>query len=256
MEHIIPESLGNVEHILPRGVVCDGCNNYFARKVEGPLLRTPWFNNARSRQWIGNKRGHVPPMGGVVPAARLAANVWQDGQSLWLSGRSEAEDRWLTKAILSGQARSVYVPIVLAIDQHAMSRFLAKVAVEVLAHRLMDIANWEQSVIDDPQLDPLRRFARIGDIPSVWPFSRRRIYGEDDLRIEPTGHFQVLHEFTLLYTERCELYAVLCLFGEEFAMNCGGPEIEGYEVWLEQHAWRSPLYLSDTLPVSEHSASR
>lgn len=37
VEHIIPESIGNTRHILPRGTVCDRCNNYFSRKVEGPL---------------------------------------------------------------------------------------------------------------------------------------------------------------------------------------------------------------------------
>ena len=34
VEHIIPESLGNKTLILPRGYVCDKCNNYFAIKVE------------------------------------------------------------------------------------------------------------------------------------------------------------------------------------------------------------------------------
>jgi hypothetical protein len=29
---IIPEALGNSEHVRPRGEVCDGCNNYFASK--------------------------------------------------------------------------------------------------------------------------------------------------------------------------------------------------------------------------------
>ncbi len=49
VEHIIPEALGNIEHVLPRGIVCDTCNNYFARKVEGPLLETQWFRHARSK---------------------------------------------------------------------------------------------------------------------------------------------------------------------------------------------------------------
>src|SRR6267154_1084155 len=38
VEHIVPESLGNTQHILPIGVVCDACNNYLAREVEKPLL--------------------------------------------------------------------------------------------------------------------------------------------------------------------------------------------------------------------------
>jgi hypothetical protein len=48
--------------------------------------------------------------------------------------------------------------------------------------------------------------------------------------------YQVLHEFTLLYTDKHELYAVVCLFGEEFALNYGGPEIDGYATWQSQSA--------------------
>jgi hypothetical protein len=126
-----------------------------------------------------------------------------------------------------------------------MSRFLAKVAIEILAQRLISVEGWEEPLIDDAQLDPFRRFARIGDRPSSWPHSRRRIYGEDDLQMERDRGFQVLHEFTLLYTDKCELFAVLCLFGEEFAINFGGPEISGYSLWLNEHDGLSPLYLTD-----------
>ncbi len=34
VEHIIPESLGNKNHVLPKGIVCDRCNNYFTLKIE------------------------------------------------------------------------------------------------------------------------------------------------------------------------------------------------------------------------------
>ena len=33
--------------------------------------------------------------------------------------------------------------------------------------------------------------------------------------------YQVLHEYTLFHTEARELYAVVCIFGEEFAINFG-----------------------------------
>jgi hypothetical protein len=39
IEHIIPESLGNKEHTLWKGAVCDKCNNYFATKMEKELNR-------------------------------------------------------------------------------------------------------------------------------------------------------------------------------------------------------------------------
>jgi hypothetical protein len=249
IEHIIPESLGNIEHVLPAGVVCDTCNNYFARKVEGPLLATPWFRHVRSRQWIRNKRGFVPAMRGLLPGARMAADVWLDGSRLTLGGHNEKELLQLETAILSGCASSVYIPIINTIDERLMSRFLAKVAIELLAHRLMAIEGWEEQLIDDSQLDPLRRFARVGDRPCSWPISRRRIYDEEDIQLEPEGGFQVLHEFTLLYTDKCELFAILCLFGEEFAINFAGPEISGYSTWLNEHEGRSPLYRFDDLPI-------
>ena len=43
VEHIIPESLGNTAHTLPRCVVCDQCNGYFARKIEKPVLDSGMF---------------------------------------------------------------------------------------------------------------------------------------------------------------------------------------------------------------------
>lgn len=249
VEHIIPEALGNKEHKLPRGVVCDTCNNYFARKVEGPLLQSLYFKHVRSRQWIANKRGHIPSMSGLVPAIRQPAEVWLDGSKLLLAGRNEHEDRKLTEGIVSGRVRSVWFAANHALDNRLMARFLAKVALEVLAQRLISVDGWEQSLIDDPQLDSLRRFARIGDEPQSWPFNHRRIYSEDDCQIEAGARHQVLHEYMLLYTEARELYAVICIFGEEFVINFAGPEIEGYTKWLEKNDQRSPLYLSDALPM-------
>ena len=61
VEHIIPESLGNTKNVLPRGVVCDKCNNYFSRKIEQPLLGQPFFKNLRGRNWIESKKGKIPP---------------------------------------------------------------------------------------------------------------------------------------------------------------------------------------------------
>jgi hypothetical protein len=255
VEHIIPEALGNIEHVLPPGVVCDRCNNYFARKVEGPLLETLWFRHARSRQGIENKRGLIPPLSGLVPGARVGARVWLCENNLSLAAQNERDEARLYAALVSGQARSLYIPIVHTIDEVLMSRFLAKVAIEILAERLIKIEGWEEPLIDDPQLDPLRRFARVGDKPASWPFSRRRVYGEDQVHGDNSNSYQVLHEFTLLYTQKLELYAVVCLFGEEFVINYAGPKIEGYAAWLKENDQCSPLYLTDKLPAQRRTVS-
>ncbi|WP_442948483.1 HNH endonuclease [Nostoc sp.] len=64
-EHIIPESFGNKEHTLPPGVVCDRCNNYIARKVEKPLLDSPYFKEQRFKMSIPSKRNKIPMIRGI-----------------------------------------------------------------------------------------------------------------------------------------------------------------------------------------------
>ena len=54
---------------------------------------------------------------------------------------------------------------------------------------------------------------------------------------------EVLHEWTFLYTEHEEMYFVLAILGVEYAINMGGPDIEGYKLWLKEHGNKSPLYL-------------
>ena len=60
VEHVIPESLGNKKTVLPKGAVCDSCNNYFASKVEKPVLASGEFTQLRFNQLLKNKKGRVP----------------------------------------------------------------------------------------------------------------------------------------------------------------------------------------------------
>ncbi|MBP5346270.1 MAG: hypothetical protein J6Y99_08655 [Bacteroidales bacterium] len=59
VEHIIPESLGNKHHYLPKGYVCDECNNYFSYKIEKELLSQPYFVSMRFRNEILTKKGRL-----------------------------------------------------------------------------------------------------------------------------------------------------------------------------------------------------
>ncbi len=65
-EHIIPESLGNDEHVLPPGVVCDACNNYFASSIEQVVLESGEFKTARFNMGIPNKRNRTPMVQGML----------------------------------------------------------------------------------------------------------------------------------------------------------------------------------------------
>lgn len=239
-EHIIPESLGNTEHILPPGVVCDGCNNYFAVKIEGPLLSSDHFVHLRHRLDLLNKRGLPAPVRGVYPGGRMAVMLLggPEGPSIgpW---RPQDNDQFIA-AITSGRAGRIYVPFPVAPDERLLARFLAKIAVEILAHRTIEAREPAAILLDQPELAAIRRFARYGDRPGEWPIHRRRLYAED--KVFPDGDYQVLHEFILLATDAGEYYAVICLFGEEFVINLGGPSIDGYVAYLAESNERSPLY--------------
>ena len=54
-EHLIPESLGG-EIILPQGLVCDKCNNYFGHSVEKKALDSPPISFLRAMLSVQNKR--------------------------------------------------------------------------------------------------------------------------------------------------------------------------------------------------------
>ena len=54
-EHILPESLGG-KQLLPLGLVCDKCQNYFGAKVEKPALAEHPFNVVRLFLAVPSKR--------------------------------------------------------------------------------------------------------------------------------------------------------------------------------------------------------
>jgi hypothetical protein len=65
-EHILPESIGNTTQVLPRGIVCDKCNNYFAREVEKPFLEDPSIAALRCGKGLESKRGKIPAISGML----------------------------------------------------------------------------------------------------------------------------------------------------------------------------------------------
>lgn len=238
-EHIIPEALGNTEHLLPEGIVCDNCNSYFGRKIEGPLLGSIYFAHLRSRQRIMNKRNIVPPQRGWFPSARIVVKLQpeKDG-STSVQAACESDEAAFVKELLSDESGSFYIPISGQIDKRLITRFLGKVGLEVLAQCLLQVDGWNEELVEKRELDELRRYVRRNE-GTDWPVYERRIYAENHLF---DGCYQTLHEYTLLMTPRQEIYSVVCIFGMEYTINLGGRELDGYEAWLKCNDFKSPLY--------------
>ncbi len=242
VEHIIPESLGNSKHILPVGVVCDKCNNYFAVKIEGPLLETTHFKNLRSRQGIANKRGKIPFTHGLLLGVNKEIQMdFADPKNFRLSALREKDSPAISDYLMEKRTGTFIIPQSAPFDQYILSRFLAKVSLEILAHKFCTFEDWEPEVTR-PELDEIRSYARYGSGVKYWPFHQRQIYDENRIFEERGILQQTLHEFDLLYTEAGELYAVICILGTEYALNLAGPQIEGYETWLRKNSFISYLY--------------
>ncbi|MDD2681091.1 MAG: HNH endonuclease [Patescibacteria group bacterium] len=60
VEHIFPESLGSKEKILPKGVVCDECNNGILSVLDSELVNFDVILFLRTFYGIETKKGSVP----------------------------------------------------------------------------------------------------------------------------------------------------------------------------------------------------
>jgi hypothetical protein len=245
VEHIVPESLGNSEHILPKGWVCDSCNNYLAIKVEQPFLDSLFGRNSRFWMQIPNKKGRVPSVIGLYPKLRTKVELFQAGAGKLLVGATNAEDRTKLDDLLEKNPNgNFYVPMAdLPDSDYATSRFIAKIGLEILAHRCLINPDWNKDLVEMAELDELRAYVRRGNPKLIWPISIRRIYKQDFLFADAEcSGYEVLHEFDILVTDRNEFYAVIAIFGVEFVINLGGPELDGYHNWFKNNQGQSPLY--------------
>lgn len=241
-EHIIPESLGNTEHVLPPSVVCDKCNNYFARKIEKPFLGSPNIAYLRSRQEIANKRGLIPPITALYLDAGLEIKIDNQNSIIYPARESEA-DKFL-KIILARKTGKLIFPVKPPKpDAYLTARLLGKIAIEALAYNCIQASLPYEEVIDIQELDSLRNFVRYGDMTNQpWEYSEREIYIEDKIFHEKNEHYQVLHEFTFLQTDEDETIFIFALFGTEYAISLDRKIIQGYRDWLAKNNQKSPLY--------------
>lgn len=244
-EHILPESLGNRAHVLPPGWVCDACNNYLARKVEKPFLNSSYGRACRFDAAIPNKKGRIPSASGMHMQSRVMVEVIRDtkDRSISVGPLDEKDDAAWSHALSTNNKGTLLLPTSKEPPQdRTLSRFIGKVGLEVLAVQNVPIAGWNDELVNQPALDELRQYVRYGHPHIVWPVSVRRLYPSEMLFVDGAQSFEVLHEWTILVTEQEEYYGVIAILGLEYTINLGGPELEGYEEWLQKHNSKSHLY--------------
>jgi len=128
VEHIVPASLGNEDHVLPPGWVCDACNNYLSREVEAPFLNSEYGKRARFEMRIPSRRGRIPVVGAFHPQSRSEVNLLLDDDGLSVfAARDEDEARFIN--VLRTQTHgSLYVPVSGAPSpSYETARFISKI---------------------------------------------------------------------------------------------------------------------------------
>lgn len=248
VEHVIPEAFGSKKIILPKGIVCDKCNNYFSRKIEGPLLAHPSFRNIRAWHQVRTKRGNMPSVQGIIGGTDIKINMKLDEEGeLKIQFEKDSDAKkygtdFIPRLLEAGASALIFM-LDVNHPKIEMSRFLAKMALEAVAFRFLASDKFEAQLIDHPHFDPIRNFARYGIGPREWPYSQRRIFPIDTNMRHPETNDWVQAGFghDLFFTKMKEMYFVFILYGMEYVINLGGPSIAGFEDWLKTHNNFSPV---------------
>jgi hypothetical protein len=255
VEHIVPESLGNTTIVLPRGLVCDRCSNYFARKVEGPFLNSPAILALRHREGVTNKRGHIPGMDVVLNNGmfgRLERNP--RSQIPFLLEVDASNANWLTMHPKSWPTSAYFPSPDKPTPTRDVARFVAKAGLEHLVHRNLGFPAGLESIFGAPELELCRKFARYAEGPKNWSVRVERIYDSDHLFEDNLPDSQRVWEMDLLIPDDREsaLFA-MSIFGLEFAVNLIGPDLSPYDRW-RRHARAPSLLYPEGIPADVRPA--
>ena len=253
VEHIVPESLGNKSYILPKGIVCDSCNNYFALKVEKPVLEMPYFQSLRGRNVIANKKGKIPKISGFTEDKYPIDFVFSSND------RSGVEIQVKNEIILNSLKKNnkLYFPIYPepAKENLFLSKFIGKIAIEALASRFDHITGWQNDFVNNESINELRNFVRYGCGHNIWPYHMRRIYSENLVRhdYEQQKTYETLYEYDFLIPDPPELdgewnhfkdcYFVIAIMGVEYTINMTGNGLDRYNRWIVENPNKSILLM-------------
>lgn len=222
VEHIVPESLGNTQYILPKGVVCDKCNNYFSRKIEGKILSYPDFQLDRFLMAIPSKKRKVPAQNAIMQTSvgwsQIVLSYTKDNKMVvdYFGDPTLLSKGKIVIPYFSGgqddvQEGKISMDIVL-------SRFIAKIAFESFASRTINKPKVFEELYTD-NFDELRKYVRYGSRNNIckYPVFVKTAYIANKVFDEK---FEILHEFEFIQEEN-EIFFSCIIFGIEYKIFLG-----------------------------------
>jgi hypothetical protein len=198
---------------------------------------------------LPTKKGRQPAFSGIQLSSGTAVTlrVSNDGE-IHVSAKNATDLERIVNHADRDESYGIHAfGINLKLDppKREMSRLLAKMALERAYVDFAKASPPATQLIFDPYFDHLRQWARVGDNFSEWPFHQRTIYPREALMRHPQTGAWVRAGIShgLFHTDAPETYFSICLYGTEFVINAGGPNVEGFDNWLEQHNNESPYLL-------------
>jgi|GEM_PF-4537110 len=225
--HILPESAGNLTHILGHPVVCRKCNNYFGTKVEKPFLESQFVTINRSQMRIPSKSsGLVPSATGLLFAHGVHLEVQLDMNEEFprIAPLHEKDLVKFISVLRPGSEGTMRFPAGVPPPKGLVtSRFVAKIAVEALLLRLEELGH--QFITEARKsLRPLARHARYGEHKN-WEILVRQAYPADTAFSDGSSVYDLPHEFAFDGAEDM-IFFFLRMFGVEFALDMGCDEVK------------------------------
>ena len=241
VEHIVPNSFGNNIAILRKGIVCDKCNNYFARKVEQPFLESETLRVLRQELELENKRGklikdYTYPRVGKEYVKQISTDKF------FVYTKEDLSEDEIAEKVAEYQKYTAETDKVLLEQNIHTSRLLAKMALEYFVYRCNSTDEVCEYVGADQVFEDIRNYARYGS-RKIWTYSARRIYSRCEA-YQGDPFSAVNWEADILFLGNGEVYFIIVMFGIEYAICINHPMVDGYKDWLEKNKGISPLYTS------------
>jgi len=169
VEHIIPESLGNDDTLLYKGI-CDKCQKYFGSKIEQFVLDKTPFGFWRVWYGIKSKEGNLPSIDFSLPEknkGRIPFISNHHDQKVGFTSHSDGSmsvnlsDYKMIDDIHNG-TKNKFIFNLSPKHLILIGRFLGKMAIELIAHK-------DRELSLNKEFDSLRKYVRYGITKSIWP---------------------------------------------------------------------------------------
>ena len=216
VEHVIPESLGNIEITIPNGHICDQCNNYFATHIENEFLNIETIKTLRTFHRVTSKKGKIPELSALFAGEETKIEYDAKTGNAFIGLSPELVHRLMTNGFpkmfitRGGNIDELR-------DNYIVSRFLVKVFSEMnVYYALEHHTEGNLLLVDDEKFRELFDYVRKGS-------KTKRVYSytvKQTKEPNPLGNDNFICSVEITYDDSYKLTGMIFnLYELEFVLD-------------------------------------